>query len=152
MSPKKLALLSMVAVVAMVVGVWQTWRVIAPGDANGHVPGDFPHAFLAPADDGLTESVKIWRGRVAPATLDVNGTTCFPAYACRNTDCPGRSGDRPYIFANTTKGSIPTCPKCVEAIAKAAPADKGKFDPGNVGPFYTPEAAAIVSSIQSASR
>jgi hypothetical protein len=98
--------------------------------------------------------VKIWRGRVAPATIEIDGVTCHPAWTCKNSACPGRVGEAQFVFAhgaggNVSQGPYTTCPKCAAAFAKAADAQRGSFDPSNIAIYYTPEAQALIATIQS---
>lgn len=68
---------------------WMTWSWIDRGRPNGHLPTDFPNAYLAPADNGHRELMKVWRGRVPPAPpVTIDGTECWPAYTCTSARCP----------------------------------------------------------------
>src|SRR5690606_2714439 len=74
----------------------------------------------------------------APADRGIfveNGEICWPALECTAPDCPGREGDRPYVFIHPEPGFTPRadgtlayqspgrgagdgtagqCPKCLE--------------------------------------
>jgi len=68
---------------------WLTWSWIDRGRPNGHLPSDFPNAYLAPADNGHRELMKIWRGRVPPTPpMSIDGVDCWPAYTCTSSRCP----------------------------------------------------------------
>lgn len=136
--------------IALAFGLYQSWKAIAPRDENDHLVKDFPHAFIATVDAGRSEEVKIWRGRVPPATIDIDGTTCFPAWFCKNSHCPGRAGETPYVFAfDSSKGPTALCPLCTTAFHKAPEANRGDFDPSNTSAYYTPEAQTLITTIQS---
>ena len=132
----------MCAVLLLVVQIRSFFAAPIP---NGHLPSNFPYAFIAPADNGKPEAVKVWRGRVAPESLDEGGVRCFPVGVCRNPQCPGLVDGKAFIFArgydpNLQPGPSGTCPKCAA----------GGKDPTHVETWYTPEAEAMLVKVRAA--
>ena len=149
MATSKTIFLIIGSVLALAFGIIQTWKAMSPRQENDHISNNFPHAFIARADAGHRDAVQIWHGRVPPATVEINGAECFPAWRCNNAHCPGRTGDNPYIFGHdSSKDPSAMCPLCAVAIQKAPEAQRGDFDPSNTTTYYTAEAEALVKSIQ----
>jgi hypothetical protein len=155
-SPKQ-ALWGVAAALAVAFAGFQVWRLVGPQPANGHLPVEFPNAYLAPRDMGDADAVKIWRGRVAPATIEVDGVTCYPAWVCANPACPGLHDGKPFVIAHgydkdANPGPTTICPRCAAEFAKATGADRGKYDPSQVQVYFTPEAQAMLVKVHAALR
>ena len=157
MASLKQGLWGLAAIAAVAFAGFQVWRVLGPQAANGHLPAEFPNAYLAPADMGDADAVRIWRGRVAPDTIEVDGVTCYPAWVCVNPACPGLKDGKPFIISHgyvkdASPGPTTTCPKCAAAFATAAGAERGKYDPSQLQVYFTPEAQAMLAKVHAALR
>lgn len=111
-----------------------TWRFTRPEILNGHIPEDFPHTWIAQADDGKADKVVIIRARNEPdQPYEKDGVKLFHAFACLNPKCPGRKNDQPFIFAHWNQRP---CPKC------------NAVDLEVVQRYETPEGEAILAPIR----
>lgn len=142
-----------------------------PARNDSILPANFPHAFLAAADDGNYDAILIKRGkREVPTPFTENGKEYWPAFVCVNPSCPGLKGGKPYIFAavqapspepapdaatdaNDAPGPESTaastvCPKCKEALEKAKGANRPQFDMTAVERYNTPEGTEILNKIR----
>lgn len=140
-----------VTIIALAFVIWRAVAQFSDPPANGHLPADFPNAFIAPADNGKPEAIVVWRGRVAPAMINDDGIRRWPVWVCRNPTCAGASGGTPFVFA---KGHDPegqsepsnSCPACAKAFTEAK-TDKGRFDPLRIEMWFTPEAQAMIDTV-----
>lgn len=132
-----------VLVIAAVGGlVWSVAGFVGE-EPNDHIPNDFPHAFIAAADNGHPDRVVVVRARMAPTgAQEIDGHTRWPAWSCANPTCPGRVGDQLFIFAygDPAQGAAAVCPRC-SALG-------GDQDPTQIGAYMTPEAEAILAEVR----
>lgn len=133
-----------VTVFAIAFLMWRAVVQFADPPVNGHLPADFPNAFIAPADNGKPDAIVVWRGRVAPPMLNEDGIRRWPVWVCRNPTCAGATGGVPFVFAKGHDPEGPSdpssaCPACAKAFAEAK-TDKGRFDPLRIEMWFTPEA------------
>ena len=146
------------------------------GGGGSILPDDFPHAYLAEADNGNYEAVLIKRGkRSTPTPFTENGKEYWEAYVCHNASCPGRAPGKkgkdglPYIFAGK-RPKLPDppasgdgqgapmpdmsmmqifCPKCKAAYDKATSAKKkAAIDLTAVEHYQTEEAQKMLEKIR----
>lgn len=138
-------LLVPLAGLGLVAAVFILWRAHDRSQPNGHLPRDFPHAFLAPADDGHPERIVLWRGRVPPPTIVDHEQTCYPVWECPNQNCPGRTEAGPWIFAYGPDPAHSICTQCAQrrSTAKTA-AERQHWDPPHVQQYFVPEAHAAI--------
>ncbi|MBA3684454.1 MAG: hypothetical protein H0W72_04355 [Planctomycetes bacterium] len=130
------------------------------GVPNGHLPGDFPHAVIAPEDNGHPEKVQVVRSRLPPVPpVIIDAKDMWPAFACDNSDCPGRVGEVRFVFAKGagtgTGAPQPSgvCPKCSPLHhAGTTMEEKLKYDPTKLVQYYTPEAEKILEEVRAALR
>ncbi len=126
------------------------------GVPNGHLPKDFPHALIAPEDNGHPEAVQVVRSRLPPVPpVTINVKDMWPAYVCDNPNCPGKVGDVRFVFAKGegTGGSGPQpsgqCPKCAPLHYAAKDVmEKLKYDPTKLAKYFTPEAEKILEAVR----
>ena len=128
----------LLVVVAVTALAWSRGGFLGESE-NAHIPDDFPHPFIAPADNGHPDRVVVVRARMAPfGPQDLDGARRFPAWRCDNPACD--AGD-PFVFAygDPQQGASSTCPACTAA---------GNRDPTQVMPYATPEGAAILERVR----
>lgn len=137
------AVWAVLAAGALAFGGYQVWKFVRPAVPNGHLPSDFPYAFLAPPDDGKRDAVRVWRGRVAPATLDEDGVRRWPVGVCRNPSCPGLANGERFIFARGWQPDAKPAPSagCPRCAAAGQPSDL-------VDVWYTPEAEGRLTDVR----
>lgn len=136
-------LLAVAALLAVAFAIWQVRSFFGPEIKNGHLPADFPNAFIAPADNGNLGAVKIFKGRTPPAILEQEGVRSWPADVCLNDRCPGAHDGQRFVFAfgwdpDAHPGPSTVCPQCAAA----------KLDPTRIQRWYTPEAEAILVKVR----
>lgn len=126
---------------------WWIWSAIDGASPNGHLPRDFPHAFLAPADNGHADHVRVWRGRVPPEPpVEIDGVACWPAYVCASTECIYREQHgQPWIYAH---GHDPAAPADARPVGGCVPCHKAGRDPTAVQFHTTAEAERILEGIR----
>lgn len=92
----------------------------------------------------LTEQSK--REVIAPlnSVPTFEGETCWPAYMCTNSSCPGEdkgNNGRPFLFINPRPGTENWCPECLMIRNQSSESgnDRMRFR-GYVVPYELPEA------------
>jgi hypothetical protein len=135
--PPKVIGLLVLAALAVAFALWQGLGTLGGSEPNAHMPSDFPHAYLAPADNGMIDKVVVWRGRNPPEVVELEGAERFPAFQCTARQCPGAKGGVPFVFAyghdpRGKSGATTTCPACTAA----------KRDAHEVSRYRTPEGEA----------
>ena len=136
------------------------------------LPDNFPHSYLAVADNGNYDALLIKRGRRDTSTpFTENGKEYWGAYICRNPSCPGLKNNRPFIFAGVRvqvetpasgANAAPRghdamaapmfCPKCKEMMDKDKDKNKNagraQYDITAVERYNTPEGVEILNKIR----
>ena len=139
----RVVLLTVAALLAVAFAIYQVRAFFGPEVKNGHLPADFPHAFISPADNGNVAAVRIFNGRTPPDVLERDGVRTWPAHVCRNEACPGAHGGEGFVFAygwdpEAHPGPSTVCPQCAAA----------KLEPTHIQRWYTPEAEAILVTVR----
>ena len=121
------------AVACVAFATYQVYSMTHP-IKNGHIPKDFPNSYIAPADNGHMDKVVVWRGRLPPPMIEVDGIKRWEAYVCYSNTCPGAQGDVPYVFAHgydpsANPGPSGLCPACVAGHARDSTKVKLYFNP-----------------------
>jgi hypothetical protein len=147
MAVPRLALAAAAAIAACSWFAWWTWSWIDAGRPNGHLPANFPNAYLAPADNGHRDLLKVWRGRVPPAPpIAIDGVDCWPAYTCWSSQCPYLAKEgHPWIFAY---GNSSTAPADGGPAGWCVHCSKAGKDPTDVHFATTDEGERILERIR----
>jgi hypothetical protein len=134
--PAIVAAIILVAIAALAV----SW-ILASGDGPAR-SATFANSYL-PADGGRADLRTVQAATTQGGPIDIGGTVCWPAYECRNQQCPGRGPDgQPFLFAYDhaakpgRSGPHPQCPRC-----SARP----DLDPSMIAPHLSQEAVAEIS-------
>lgn len=148
MDVPRMSLAAVAAIAACSLLAWISWSWIDRGKPNGHLPTDFPNAYLAPADNGHRELMKVWRGRVPPEPpITLDGVECWPAYSCINSLCPYKAKEgHPWCFAYGYSKDLPAdrggpASWCVQC-------SKAGIDPMNVAFTTTDEGEQILQRVR----
>jgi hypothetical protein len=127
-------------------GYW-IYSYVDAGNPNGHLPRDFPNAYLAPADNGHADRMRVWRGRVPPnPPVEIDGVDCWPAYACMSKNCIWQEQHgEPWIFAF---GWDPKAPENARPVSWCVPCAKAGRDSSDVHFTTTEEGERILGPIR----
>lgn len=80
---------ALAAIAAIGFAAYSAWSLYDGSRDNGHLPRDFPHAYLPGDVHGDRSAMVVWRGRMPPPPpVVISGVECWPAYRCINPECP----------------------------------------------------------------
>lgn len=145
--PIKEVSLALATVLALGFAAWQAWSLYDGSQANGHLPRDFPHAYLPGGVFGDPEAMRVWRGRVPPPPpIQIDGDLCWPAGRCINPECPYRAETgRDWVFP---QGFDRSAPKDQAPVSWCIPCAKGKKDHQQITFATVPEGEAILQRVR----
>lgn len=94
-----------IVLVLLIVGcILYTLSALGGGGGGSLLPDNFPHAYLAAADDGKYEAVLVKPGKnETKVPFAENGKEYWQAFVCMNENCPGRQQAKTASASKTKK-------------------------------------------------